>query len=252
MPWSRLFNFQPGTKISSSQVNVELDQFIEAANTLEGEVEAVQVKKITSDSGAFKLSVNLDILQEVFDLGVGFHTFYAPSASQNAPVVGKPVRGIAHVTSAGFGYIWAIDSDNRLYSLYVNNGVSSAWRSYVAAEDAQTVLWSGTSYPLAANTISPSKALSECRNGWLLVWSDYDFGVGSNDFDIAFSFVPKGDPFAHGNSHIFDVPNTLTSTSSGAIRKKLLISDDSIVGSDDNNVSSTNTNDAVLRYVLEF
>jgi hypothetical protein len=35
MPWSRLFNFQAGTKINSGQVNAELNQLIEASNTNE-------------------------------------------------------------------------------------------------------------------------------------------------------------------------------------------------------------------------
>jgi hypothetical protein len=252
MSYQRLYNFQAGTKINSGQVNGELDQLINAANELEtsdGDIKSkAQMVKITSDTGDFKVKISdttTDLLDTILNTGEGLMTVYCVGGGFNNPS-NTSVRGTAFVSGTPtFGWVLLFDSTGGMYINYLSSGVWQGW-------NLKTILWSGIAYPQASNTIAPSKNLSQCRNGWILVWSDYDFGVGSNDFDIAFSFVPKGDPFAHGNSHIFDVPNNLTSSASSAIRKKLLISDSSIVGHDDNNVTSTSTNDVVLRYVLEF
>lgn len=248
--WSRLFNFQAGNKINSGQVNGELDQLVAAANDLEQsdiDIKAVaQMQKVTADSGDNKLKVSdttTDFMDAIVNSGPGLFTVYCVAGGFNNPSAFS-VRGTAYI-SGNFGWVMCFDKSGGFYVNYLENGVWQGW-------NLKTILWSGIVYPQASNTVTPSKSLSQCRNGWVLVWSDYDVGVGANDFDIAFSTILKGDPFAHGNSHIFDVPNTLTATSSGAVRKKLLVSDDSIVGHDDNNVTATNTNDVVLRYVLEF
>lgn len=122
-----------------------------------------------------------------------------------------------------------------------------------AREATQTTLWNGTpKYPIAADTITPSKPLSACRTGWILVWSDYDFGVGSNNFDWNFTYIPKIFPSLSSGSCLFTVANNSSPTAVGITVKRLLITDSTIIGDDANNVSATNTQDVCLRYVLEY
>jgi hypothetical protein len=122
-----------------------------------------------------------------------------------------------------------------------------------AREATQTTLWNGTpKYPIAADTITPSKPLSACRTGWILVWSDYDFGVGSNNFDWNFTYIPKIFPSLSAGSCLFAVANNSSPTAVGITVKRLLITDSTIVGDDANNVSATDTQDVCLRYVLEY
>ena len=51
-------------------------------------------------------------------------------------------------------------------------------------------LWSGATYMGANQTATPSKPLANCRNGWMLVWSDYTNGV-ANNYDWVFTPIPK-------------------------------------------------------------
>lgn len=121
-----------------------------------------------------------------------------------------------------------------------------------AREATQTTLWTGVKYPVAADTITPTKPLSACRTGWILVWSDYDFGVGSNNFDWNFTYIPKIFPTLSAGSCIFTVANNSSSTAAGTTVKRLYITDSTIIGDDANNASATNAQDVCLRYVLEY
>ncbi|MGX9931947.1 phage tail spike protein [Virgibacillus salarius] len=55
----------------------------------------------------------------------------------------------------------------------------------------QPSLWMGAVYLLDSHIIYPNKSLDRCQNGWVLVWSYYDIGVGPVNSDWQFTYVPK-------------------------------------------------------------
>lgn len=117
----------------------------------------------------------------------------------------------------------------------------------------QSVLWAGGSYPMAADTITPTKKLSECPNGWILVWSDYDVGVGTNDYQFVFTFVPKTFPSLFpGKDSYFQIPNYVSETQNQTTIKQLTFTDSTIKGNDINKNSQSQSDDVVLRRVLAF
>lgn len=121
----------------------------------------------------------------------------------------------------------------------------------------QSLLWGGAVYPMSADTITPSKKLSECPNGWILVWSDYDVGVGTNDYQFVFTFVPKTFPGMFPGSTAsayFQIPTFLADTYTVTTIKQLTFTDSTIRGNDINKNGHTavQSDDAVLRRVLAF
>jgi hypothetical protein len=119
----------------------------------------------------------------------------------------------------------------------------------------QDALWTGAGYPPGppASALVPTKKLSECQNGWIIIWSDYDPGVGSNDYDFVTHVIPKWYGTAmNGKSHLFTIPIALSASTYTLTNKRLYIYDDKIVGHDDNVSASTGTNDAVIRAILEW
>lgn len=222
-----------------------------------------QMTKITSDTGGVKLSISStsgDILKTIENTGVGFYTFYAIAGSQNLPANGATgsIRGISQITSPGYGWIWATDYKNNIYTNYLDNGTWRGWHHLVATDDIQNTLWTGNAYmnenPAGTpQTVVPTKKLTECRNGWILVWSDYDAGVGANDYDFCYSYVPKLMVSKHnGGSHLFPVGSYLSATTVITTLKKIRVYDDKITGHLDNQSANTSTNDVCLRYVLEW
>ncbi|WP_407857680.1 BppU family phage baseplate upper protein [Enterococcus hailinensis] len=55
---------------------------------------------------------------------------------------------------------------------------------------AGAIVWAGTSTLNADHTITPSKKLSECNAGWLLVFAPYN-GAEVQNYDVTTVFVPK-------------------------------------------------------------
>ena len=106
-------------------------------------------------------------------------------------------------------------------------------------------------------TVTPSKKLSECRTGWLLLWSDYDAGSGSNDSDFVTTIIPKNNPSGGkwgGKSFLCDIPRYVGSNAEDVdterrIIKPIYVHDDCIKGSYQNDKDERN--DVVLRAVYE-
>ncbi|MEE6450537.1 hypothetical protein RAH41_08200 [Gottfriedia acidiceleris] len=120
--------------------------------------------------------------------------------------------------------------------------------------NAQNVLWSGSSYLSSGAVVSPTKKLSQCRNGWILVWSDYDPGVGSNDWDFAHSFVSKKSvELKNGCTHYFPIICNLTTSAVTLVGKQVRIYDDRIEGQpiNDPSTGSPSSGDVCLRYIIE-
>lgn len=120
------------------------------------------------------------------------------------------------------------------------------------------VLWSGASYMNASHTITPTKKLSECRTGWMLLWSDYDESTATvNDADFCTTFIPRCKPNGSAwSGHLFncDIPryfgtDLADTATEKRIMKMIYVHDDKIVGHSANN-QDTRT-DVVLRAVYE-
>lgn len=121
------------------------------------------------------------------------------------------------------------------------------------------ILWTGKLYMSANQTVTPSKKLSECRTGWMLLWSDYDPDTAeAKDSEFHTTFIPRMTPTGEtwaAKHFYFDIPRTSGSditvvTSEKRILKGLYVHDDKLVGHAMNN-QDTRT-DVVLRAVYEF
>lgn len=121
------------------------------------------------------------------------------------------------------------------------------------------LLWSGTNYMNSNQTVIPSKTLSQCRTGWILLWSDYDPDNSvANDADFVTTMIPRLNPSGGtwaGKSFYCEVPRFIGSdyadvTTESRIIKMVYIYDNKIVGHAANNQGVRT--DVVLRAVYEF
>ena len=189
----------------------------------------------------------------------GMYTAYFKGGSvTNTPTDKESWRCIAHKTGALFGWLLAFGTSGSVYNNYLDNGTWRGWRNIYDANPAP--LW-GTSgyYMTAGHTVKPSKKLSECRNGWVLLWSDYDPDTStSNEKDWVTTIIPKITPSGgKWSNKLFycDIPryvgdNTADIDTERRIIKQIYISDDKIVGHNTNNQDERS--DVVLRAVYEF
>lgn len=125
-----------------------------------------------------------------------------------------------------------------------------------------TLLWSGNNgtggyYMTEGHTVTPSKKLSECRNGWMLLWSRYDTSSGTAKNDgFCTTMIPKIAPTGTnwaGHSFSVDVVGTYataTPYSDTRFMKWLYVWDDKLVGRNQNDEGGRNA--VVLRAVYEF
>ena len=101
--------------------------------------------------------------------------------------------------------------------------------------------------------IVPTKALSECAHGWLLLWSDYNPGSGVGNTDFATTMIPNraytGQKWA-GGQFLCAVPRYAESSGEGICVKALQVFDAKLVG---NAINDENyRNDVVLRAIYEY
>lgn len=129
----------------------------------------------------------------------------------------------------------------------------------VRAAEPNTILWSGSLYMHENHTVTPTKKLSDCQNGWVLLWSDYDEATKTaQDADFATTIIPKKKPNGgtwDGKTFYCDVPRFYGSNTSDVdterrIIKTLYIHNNKIVGHAAN--SKDERTDVVLRAVYEY
>lgn len=132
---------------------------------------------------------------------------------------------------------------------------TSAWGDWKCMYDMPgTVLWSGSYYMTSGHTINLSETVSSQPSGISLVFSEYVDGEAKNVTFTSF-FVSKKIVSAHGGcGHCFQMSS---SNLAYFATKYLYISNDKIVGHDNNSLSGTGTsgitytnNRFVLRYVI--
>lgn len=129
----------------------------------------------------------------------------------------------------------------------------------VRAANPSMILWTGVLFMNANHTITPTKKLSDCQNGWMLLWSDYDEdGKAAQDADFVTTMIPKKKPNGgtwDGKTFHCDVPryygsNTNDVDTERRVIKTLYIYNDKIVGHVVNDKDERT--DVVLRAVYEY
>lgn len=220
--------------------------------------------QFTADNGAQKLSYYKDggknILTEIAALTTGFYTMYSQSGTAGNPKTTEAWRFMIHKTGNTTGWVQGYGSLGSVYTNYQDG--DSGWRGWRCIWDNDpNPLWSGAMYMSSSDgtpqTVTPSKKLSECRTGWLLLWSDYDPGGGANDADFATTIIPKNNPSGGtwgGKSFLCDIPryvgsNTEDVDTERRIMKPIYVHDNRIEGSYQN--AYDERNDVVLRAVYE-
>ncbi len=162
------------------------------AETVVSEVDQIDheldITRITSEDGGVKLTVSdttLNILDAFVIAGIGARTVLSSDGVQGAPTSGA-IRYIGQMTDAQNGWIMAFAYDGSMYSNTITAGVWAGWRAIY--EVSPTALWTGSDVMGASSSVIPSKTLSACAHGWILVWGD-----ATDNADTVTVTVPKRD-----------------------------------------------------------
>ena len=195
-----------------------------------------------------------NVLTEISNMPAGLHTIYSIAGTTGNPKTTESWRMLVHKTSATIGWVLAFDAEGSIYSNYQSAaGTFKGWRCIY--DVTPPILWMGEYWCTDTQTVTPSKALSACRNGWVLVWSDYDTAneVSTNG-DCFTTVIPKWNPNHvkwSGQSFIAAVPTNLSTDGTISFAgKRLYVHDTKITGNTVNDVSPSN--DVCLRAIYEY
>ncbi|USK77911.1 hypothetical protein [Peribacillus frigoritolerans] len=220
-------------------------------------LDTFQKYKITpDDGGSVKYYLNSptdDLFATV--VGKNLATFYSKEGVKNHPPTSESVRGIFVTDKLGYGEMLAMGWEGSIWRATLSSdGVWKPWNKILGMNDHKSnLLWQGAAYPLQGYTITPTKKLSECRNGWVLIFSDYDYGVGSNNFHWVQHRVHKGFLENHSMSGYYFVMQRAMSGLSTAITGKAMdFYDNKIVGGEYNDSDENGSRDVCLRYIYEW
>lgn len=216
----------------------------------------------TKENGDVTLSLSgKDVLATIKAADMGMKTYYAPANTTNSPRASHSWRFITHKTGPLYGWVLGFSNYGSVVTNYLDNGTWRGWHTIFDVDPEP--LWSGAAYmqhtDAEPQTVTPTKSLSNCQHGWLLLWSDYDpgQGVGSNS-DFVTTMIPKraytGQKWA-GGAFYCDVPcysgsNEDDPSTEKRIIKILKIYDTKIEGHPLNKKGGRD--DVVLRAVYEF
>lgn len=239
-----------GTQISfivyKSVDGTEAESVVDEVNTL------FDLMPIDNNSDSkINVASGRSILTAFVNAGKGFRTLFANSGATDTPTTNSTYRCFGQMTSATAGYLIAISPTN---GVYINN-FATTWQGWKPLHNtkSETALWTGADVMPANQTITPSKTLSKCENGWILVWSGYENGEPLDDRistqviykKVIANATPSETLFYHA------IPQPITSNQNTAmVGKALYASDGQITGHDSNSVSPANG--YVLRAVYEF
>lgn len=148
-------------------------------------------------------------------------------------------------------------SNSRLtfYELYsqaspsINVGTIYEAGKRVHADWTPPELWSGAIYMGENQSVTPSKSLANCRNGWMVVWSDYTNGV-ANNYDWVFTPIPKSAISAGVNGMHAIVANSNAHNAPMLSKYIYVGTGTSIIGSKNNTLAGPDN--IVLRKVYEW
>ena len=109
-------------------------------------------------------------------------------------------------------------------------------------------LWTGTYFMTENQTVTPSKTLDACQNGWVLVWCDYN-NPNAQDYNYVYHYVHKNANWSGKNS-LWDTP--YQEGGNKLFTKALYITNTTIKGHASNSSATGYGDDVVLRYVYEW
>lgn len=209
-----------------------------------------------NDSGGVEFSYGADsgknLLTEISAMSQGVHTIYSIAGTGGNPNTTDSWRFLVHKTATDFGWVIGFANSGSVYSNYLDTGNWLGWR--VLHDANPTALWTGSWYMNASHTVTPSKSLSECKNGWILVWSDFNTTDNTVvNSEACTTVIPKrgfnGAKWT-GQSFLTVVPAAINESSDAITIKRIQVYDAKLTGHAYNTVSPRN--DIVLRAVYEF
>lgn len=216
-------------------------------------IDTFQKYKITPDNGLTNQYFD-KTTDDLFSISKNLETFYSKPGVKNHPPMDASVRGIFISEKLGYGEMLAMGYDGSIWRATQTNGTWYPWNKMLGMNDyASNKLWQGAAYPTQGQTITPTKKLSECRNGWVLIFSDYDYGVGSNNFHWVQHRVHKGFLQNHSMAgHYFVTQNAMSGLSTNLTGKAMDFYDNRIVGGEFNDSNENSSRDVCLRYIYEW
>lgn len=152
---------------------------------------------------------------------------------------------------SGSDYMLYIARDNRIKISYNNRPVDIQAKDVtvngvqVATDIQKNPLWTGCYFVTDTQTVTPSKPLSQCRGGWMLVWSDFNGKL--NDTNCVYTYIPKYGYIPFPNETDMLIP---ISAFDAPIVKALRIADTYFTGYSSN--SEGNKGNVALRAVYEY
>lgn len=217
----------------------------------------------TSDIGSTEFTMTSgDLYTKIHSLDLGIHTIYCSTAVKNIPSTRESWRTLVHKTNKDSGYsiswILAFGSNGSVYTNYETSPTGmTGWKCIYDAAPGR--LWSGAKLVKANETITPTKKLSECKTGWMLLWSDYDPDTSSGvDGDFVTTFIPKRNHLGatwDGKTFFADIPRFIGSNTQDTSTEKRIIKWFNVY---DNKITGTAANgypdrdDVALRAIYEF
>lgn len=231
---------EPGQDAASAFTNYAPTDFISHA------------LQITSDTGAVKEVLNQNVTAQIAAKAAGVYTFSSAAGIAGAPTTTEAYRYIAHKTAATHGWVIAFGMSGTVFTNYINAGAWSGWRPVHTQE---TPLWTGSSQVIDTDTVTPTKTLSDCAHGWILMWSDFNVDTNEvSETDVATTLVPKKNALGNnwtGQSIYALLPTYVSSTQAVTVAcKRLNIYNNRITGFALN--SAEPANDVVLRAIYEY
>lgn len=214
---------------------------------------------LTDTNGKQKFTITGNVLTTIAGLSAGVHTGYSAGGSSstvtNAPNTVESWRYLIHKNFANYGWVMAFGSEGSLFINYYDAGTWKGWKPIW--NNSPSPLWSGASFMREGQTATLTKKISECKNGIVLLWSNYDTTENAaTDGDVVATYIPKksinGGNWS-GHSWLADVPvevaNASPYTETRCI-KKIYVWNDRITGHASNNVAPRNN--VVLRAIYEY
>lgn len=139
-------------------------------------------------------------------------------------------------------------SDYQQLSAY-DDVVSFDGQPIAVINDNDNIIWEGVSLLGGNDSVSPSRNLSECPNGWILVWSRFLNGGGENT-NWNYTFVHKtAARYGGGTWHV--IPATGTSSTVPPTSYKYIYPRNTNIGGHSRNNTGTDSGQC-LRYVIAF
>lgn len=243
---------QTATTIKLKAENIELNGITTVANQLNiGSTFADNTYKSLKFRGDHGLAyIDSPHSDAVGMFGFAYAYVMGASSTSIGNDGGDDIRNASDLTRVDARSLLEMRTDiNTLKMDNVNKNLKL--NGYVIGFGENPILWDGGVYLQETQTITPSKKLSECPNGWILLWSRYVNGASANS-DWNTTIIPKNYTAMAGSSGMWCplVAANVSATTPPMAYKYIYPNDTRIIGHARNNTGTESGQ--VLRYVLAF